>query len=518
MKAQQQKLEEEADMKAMKLESTHEMQWIRNTGYGWTKEQFEEDRAKGLIVHPKPGGGPEGNWPGPDLFDFAKMADDAPAYPELGKTVWSDSDSDSETSKSSGKGSKASSGDKDPRDEEEKKAHNKLTKKTAVMLAKKGLNFVRFLGYGGNGIVALFDSRDDEGNATYYVAKCTIRTGRGETDDLIQEGECMKEYARCLHIAQLIQDPSQLLSGSGDDELVEPVYMKDKIKESNAKGKRKRDHDAAADHEEEEEEEEEDGTNGKGQRKKGKTVVGYEVKTLNRLKTLFLMEYLPRGSLYEVVKKYNDHLTKTGLQSKPEQWKISNRVLWHIFACLIRGCIGLRYPVKNQPDHRDESPVGPSVNETVPDPHAKGGKNSYLVHFDLDPMNIMIADFGSPDEGEHHGLLPVMKIIDFGLAWRYENLDIDEKVDHQAAYLLWGHRNHGKANTYTPEQFTAEWDWVPGCPRQLGTKDRPYRGTAGEYGWWSNIYQVGLVSFFSNVFSSSLFCFCFTTSVQEKPN
>lgn len=45
--------------------------------------------------------------------------------------------------------------------------------------------------------------------------------------------------------------------------------------------------------------------------------------------------------------------------------------------------------------------------------------------------------------------------------------------------------------TSRQEQFTEEWDFVPGAPSQHGPRGE---GTAGNYHWWTNIYQVGLVS------------------------
>ncbi|KAH7627888.1 hypothetical protein B0T09DRAFT_359213 [Sordaria sp. MPI-SDFR-AT-0083] len=50
--------------------------------------------------------------------------------------------------------------------------------------------------------------------------------------------------------------------------------------------------------------------------------------------------------------------------------------------------------------------------------------------------------------------------------------------------------NRGKSSIYAPEQFTEEWDHVKeGGPRESGAT------TAGNYNWWTNLYQVGIIMY-----------------------
>lgn len=54
---------------------------------------------------------------------------------------------------------------------------------------------------------------------------------------------------------------------------------------------------------------------------------------------------------------------------------------------------------------------------------------------------------------------------------------------------LWSYRMVGKPSFYTPEQFTDEWEYAA----SLGMAELTREETAGNYQWWTNLFQAGLV-------------------------
>ncbi|KAI1090326.1 hypothetical protein F5B19DRAFT_494488 [Rostrohypoxylon terebratum] len=106
----------------------------------------------------------------------------------------------------------------------------------------------------------------------------------------------------------------------------------------------------------------------------------------------YTMEYIPFGTLEQFYKRV---------------WKdnqvLPNRVLWSIFLCVIRSCIGMAYP-----------PKGPDIElERVrPDEEMSG-----ICHYDMLDGNFMFGDIaGGPEWVQEHDKFPPLKIIDFGRA------------------------------------------------------------------------------------------------------
>ncbi|KAH9906662.1 kinase-like domain-containing protein [Xylariomycetidae sp. FL2044] len=81
-----------------------------------------------------------------------------------------------------------------------------------------------------------------------------------------------------------------------------------------------------------------------------------------------------------------------------------NRVLWHFFLCLLRGCVGMQWP----PERPDSSSTAPEV--------IRPGLSRGIAHNDLQASNIMIS--GPEPSHPEHSLVPGLKIMDFGLAKR----------------------------------------------------------------------------------------------------
>lgn len=54
---------------------------------------------------------------------------------------------------------------------------------------------------------------------------------------------------------------------------------------------------------------------------------------------------------------------------------------------------------------------------------------------------------------------------------------------------LWRARQYGKVDHFLPEQFTREWEYKA----SIDLHNLRRQPTAGNYNWWSNLYQVGWV-------------------------
>ncbi|KAI1304798.1 kinase-like domain-containing protein [Xylaria venustula] len=107
---------------------------------------------------------------------------------------------------------------------------------------------------------------------------------------------------------------------------------------------------------------------------------------------LLAMEYVNGGNL-------------TNLFSRMEQERVHmpNRMLWSLFLCMIRACIGMAYPIGAA------LTSAKSTLETIPPGRAPG----LLKHGDIALRNIMI---GTPGQEKEHVTGHVFKLIDFGAA------------------------------------------------------------------------------------------------------
>ncbi|KAI8634188.1 kinase-like protein [Xylariaceae sp. FL1651] len=102
------------------------------------------------------------------------------------------------------------------------------------------------------------------------------------------------------------------------------------------------------------------------------------------------LEYLENGDMVDLLTKL--HQTEA---------RIPNRILWSMYLCLIRACIGLAYPIGR--------PIGaPPITEAVP---TDGTMPATLIHNDIAARNIML---GAGDGMNEHSLGHIFKLIDFG--------------------------------------------------------------------------------------------------------
>ncbi|KAK1752721.1 hypothetical protein QBC47DRAFT_432407 [Echria macrotheca] len=152
---------------------------------------------------------------------------------------------------------------------------------------------------------------------------------------------------------------------------------------------------------------------------------------------------------------------------------------------VLKGVLGMQWPPYTVP----ELEAGRGANEPCMSESVPQGQLKYwpLVHFDLDPQNVLIGDFGEPHyrrqdrPADGHKVVPVFKLNDFGLARYYS------PARYRRVFEMWSARIRGKPEYFVPEQFTAEWDWVHWSPAL-----QPEIKTAGKYGYRSNIFGVGL--------------------------
>ncbi|KAI1260241.1 hypothetical protein F5Y18DRAFT_441926 [Xylariaceae sp. FL1019] len=106
-----------------------------------------------------------------------------------------------------------------------------------------------------------------------------------------------------------------------------------------------------------------------------------------------IMEYLENGDLVRL----SERLGRT-------DHALPNRVLWSFFLFLTRACVGMAYPQR-----RNDDP--PLSLEVVPDNDVS---INGLLHDDFQLGNVMVGSVG--DFPEEHGIVPPLKLIDFGLA------------------------------------------------------------------------------------------------------
>ncbi|KAI1755969.1 kinase-like domain-containing protein [Xylaria castorea] len=104
------------------------------------------------------------------------------------------------------------------------------------------------------------------------------------------------------------------------------------------------------------------------------------------------LEYLENGDMLSLFKRmFNDDV------------RLPNRMLWSLYLCLIRACIGMAYPISR--------PIGTqSILETIPNDSTPP---QGITHNDIAPRNIML---GIEDELDEHHQGNIFKLIDFGEA------------------------------------------------------------------------------------------------------
>ncbi|KAI0169699.1 hypothetical protein GGR52DRAFT_478218 [Hypoxylon sp. FL1284] len=134
------------------------------------------------------------------------------------------------------------------------------------------------------------------------------------------------------------------------------------------------------------------------------------------------MEYFERCELQELLVRVNDSIANN--PSRPNNERkleyIPSRVLWRLFLCLVRACIGMAYPPPNyygRPDMYREV-ILPNQDPEL------------TIHFDMHPLNVFIDDPSRAwNDLPEHGLSPRFKLGDFGLMQAWDpDLEDDVKI------------------------------------------------------------------------------------------
>lgn len=198
---------------------------------------------------------------------------------------------------------------------------------------------------------------------------------------------------------------------------------------------------------------------------------------------VLVLEYAERGSLYEMMAKASYFGTR-----------FSNKVLWEIWECLVKGVVSTAL----QPDAAQR--WGPEGLDKVLD-SLDDVRNidellrictlidSHDVHFDLEEQNILIS------EDAQHSHHPIFKLHDFGdFSHRMrECWQQWEEGDY------WKVRRCPKSNRTPPETISKEWDKIdlsnPGpVSRFTGESfDAQHNEVAGRYGTWTNIFTIAKI-------------------------
>ncbi|KAI1257219.1 hypothetical protein MGN70_000258 [Eutypa lata] len=273
------------------------------------------------------------------------------------------------------------------------------------------------LGHGGMGLVLKFNELTKDKDVVRSVAVKRALTEQAEKS-LREEGEIMKNFIGAEHLVQLIPEPDP----NAKPDPNEPPALK-----PNGSRKHPRDPDDDVD------------MNDRPARRPRVEIDS----------PMLVMEYLKNGNLADIIQRVRER----------KDVYVPDRILWKFFLCLIKACIELANP-----------PCDTRKVKTQP---------RQLVHFDIDPQNVLVDDF-TKIPGEHD-VSPRLKIGDFGLTESMERGANNE-------YGWFSHyRGRGKYGYFSPEQFTVEWDPIP-----PDAEDFPHE-TAGNYGSHTNVWGIGLV-------------------------
>ncbi|KAI1083057.1 hypothetical protein F5B20DRAFT_596278 [Whalleya microplaca] len=144
---------------------------------------------------------------------------------------------------------------------------------------------------------------------------------------------------------------------------------------------------------------------------------------------------------------------------------------------MVKQCIAMAFPVRKfHPDRRTQ-PEG-DLDEVIPDAKHHW-RMKRMVHFDIDVNNEFIADLDPTDK---HEWAPKLKLGDFGLA--------DEMKTQKRDCFYLRKRSMAKTGYFAPEQFTEDWDFIPGERNGANVCDQP---VAGNYGPHTNVWAIALV-------------------------
>ncbi|KAI0016241.1 protein kinase-like protein [Xylariomycetidae sp. FL0641] len=373
------------------------------------------------------------------------------------------------------------------------------------------LTFVKGLGYGGRGIAVVYEDRTVQ-PPTKMIIK--VNQAGWDDDEIRKEKEALRKVRRAAHCVQMIppgdalpdepdefrfpepswSDSSEEQDSSGDESRDEqPPAKRPRRRRSEAEKRNRDDYLAQRNAAREVRYDKREAARGAPPRRRRMRLRSRpdadesddenEDYDLNR-KDFLLLEFLENGDLHNFL-----------LKVIAMQERIPNRVLWAFWLCMIRACVAMEYPPnKFHPQRRDPPPadqaaaasndnawkrIGDDLYEDIP-PARRRWAAKRMVHFDIDPKNILIGEHDPQDQ--EHRLVPRLKLADFGLA-------TSGKRNKRNVYYT-NRRWKAKYGYYAPEQFGPEWDHVnalawdgPELSEQM---------IAGNYGSHTNVWGIAL--------------------------
>ncbi|KAK3395167.1 hypothetical protein B0H63DRAFT_533776 [Podospora didyma] len=292
-----------------------------------------------------------------------------------------------------------------------------VAKNVANFVRRYGLQFNKILGWGTYGVACLFDQRNMQDVVqSRYVIKYTTQPFM----DLKSERIKMRRLNRAQHVVRHLDNTQTINTLRLPELLSYPKRLRRAFLDIFLSLQRRRQADPTPAQNDE------------------------------IFDNLLFLEYCPRGNLDQVI-----HKSAKGRYPRQRR-PFTERVLWHLFDCPIKGCIGMQLPRQ-----------GPPVMERVPsmwpltssDPNVINEHQLHLVHFDIDPCNTVIGREGLAHNNadDPHDVVPPFHLNDFGTARYWRQQEGDDLQD------LWNCRYTAKKGFFTPEQFTEGWDFVTTC-------------------------------------------------------
>ncbi|KAI1373635.1 kinase-like domain-containing protein [Hypoxylon crocopeplum] len=214
-------------------------------------------------------------------------------------------------------------------------------------------------------------------------------------------------------------------------------------------------------------------------------------------KDYIIFDYLEHGDLGQFI-----------VRMDAQKENAPNRVLWSFWLCLVKACIALHYPPRKFHPRRHERPddddvtrlaasaarlnlsregvtkgkvVGNDLFEEVPVLTRRWAAER-IVHFDINPTNILIGGLDPLAEDGEHAIVPRLRLADFGDA---------SKIKRNKANLYYiNKRIRGHYNYYAPEQFGIEWEYI--TPNGWMGPEVSEQRVAGAYGSPMNVWGIGV--------------------------
>ncbi|OTB12188.1 hypothetical protein K445DRAFT_305999 [Daldinia sp. EC12] len=241
--------------------------------------------------------------------------------------------------------------------------------------------YQKVLGYGGLGLALHYRYNGDQ-EPKDVAMKLSLKSW--EADDLRQEERAMTKLAGAVHTVQLIEphevgapplapyypypngdDSSSPGESSGDESIDRPIRP--------IRGSRR------------------DRTPAERYRRamnleRRRAEWSWMINQAGPRKDFLLLEYLEGGDLRMLISKIASTAGPEGIA------RIPNRVLWALWLCLVRACVGMKYPPRKfHPERFDRR----DLIENAP-PARKRWRAKNMVHFDIDPTNIFVGNLERP--------------------------------------------------------------------------------------------------------------------------